>query len=121
MSKLSFKCFFFKSYFENWTFTVIMIQFSQVISYIEQGQEYAPDLWYAVNAAADAWSQVTKETISNCFRHAGFVDAREPVPTCSTVPVAQDFGNIFDILRGMMEIPDQVTKGCDSCVINFQS
>ena len=49
------------------------------------------------------------------------MDAREPVPTCSTVPVAQDFGNIFDILRGMMDIPDQVTKGCDSCVINFQS
>ena len=59
--------------------------------------------------------EVTQETISNCFRHPGFVEAREPQPICNTAPVAQDFGNIFDILRGMMDIPDQVAKGFLVC------
>lgn len=49
----------------------------RVILNLENDLEYKVTLLSAIHLACSAWSFVTRETISNCFRHAGFIATQD--------------------------------------------
>lgn len=90
---------------------------------LENKVEFKYTLLDAIINIKNAWDDVSKDTIINCFRHVGFVsttgdaenqnngasDASEQPPQTS---IDLQFRNVFDRLREFIDIPENVS--CDS-------
>lgn len=61
---------------------------------MSQDKDYKVDILGAVHLIADAWRQLTANTIANCFRHAGFFSSDqtsdlEDLPECNSEDVLE--------------------------------
>lgn len=54
---------------------------------IHIGQEYSMSLLDAVNFIHLAWQAVSRETITNCFKHAGFFEKRGEFDSDDELPL----------------------------------
>jgi len=43
------------------------------VAALERDEIFKPNIIHVMEMLKTAWSQITSETIANCFRHAGFV------------------------------------------------
>lgn len=63
------------------------IMLLKMLEAIDSKQEFSVSLLDAINFIHRAWQQVTKETIANCFKHAGFFEAEDEFDSDDEMPL----------------------------------
>ena len=82
----------------------------KMIRELDAGRDFNPDLYLAMSLAAQAWDNVSPQTIYNCFRHCDFVHASSArLPEEDQEKTEQDLGNIFEKFGRMLSLAPGVT------------
>ena len=71
---------------------------------LKADQDFLVDEYQALVYLKSAWAQVTEETITNCFRHAGFKRTNEDTHTTPPTPVDDNFDNLFTRLSDLVSL-----------------
>lgn len=61
----------------------------KMIEAIDDGQEFSVSLLDAVNFIHRAWQEVSKNTIANCYKHAGFFEAEDDFDSDDELPLTE--------------------------------
>lgn len=81
----------------------------RLLAKLRVGHELKIDLLAAIEMLSRAWSDVTPETIRNCFRHVGL--ATEPSQAASLDHGPDQYDSIGALWEELANVPDAVPEG----------